>query len=198
MGFADELRNAPEIKKQEKEKQRIEDNTTFEKILLDLIKEDCKYYAEQGDNHFIAYLVNYIDYVDNKYTDKFSIGSSDEMQIEFYDTKESLLWKRLRKNYFYFINGMYFQNKTYFYPPVFGMSKSNANNLALSLKKQLIDEGLNVEFELKKESERMHYEERFVEYKSKLDKILSGTEGYYKEIPVIDEQMYSFKLNISW
>ena len=62
MGFADELRNAPEIKKQEKEKQRIEDNTTFEKILLDLIKEDCKYYAEQGDNHFIAYLVNYIDY----------------------------------------------------------------------------------------------------------------------------------------
>lgn len=199
MGFADELRNAHEVKAEE-QKQHIEDKKELEKLLLDLIKKHCKYFAENSRNECTVYIKDLIDYFENEYTNKYSIGLDDTMEIEFYNYKEALLWERLRNMFFHYINinSKMYNDKIYNYPPVFGMSKENAKKLSFFLKKQLVDEGLTVEVMLHKEYLKCHYEEQFIEYNSKLDKILSGKDGYYKKICIEDEQMYSFNLKISW
>ena len=187
MGFADELRNAPSRKKQEenlkRNKEKLQQEQDWEhltEVFIQYIKEECRCVASAGKKQCDVYLRDWIERLDEKYTEKYT-SSNDyygwNHEIEFETSDEGRRWQRMRDKFFHYICGHKSGDDTYEYPFYFGMSKEEAVRLATELKKRLTTEGLAVEEQLRKEYCKVHYS--------------NGRE-------IIDEWRFSFYLRITW
>ena len=199
MGFADELRNEPNRKKQEELLKENQDWLRLKTLFVDYIKSDCKYWAGCGKSSCRGYLGDYVKRLEEEYTSQFtdSCNSDKIVEIEFYNSPEGLMWECLRSKFYHYICEEK-QKYSEPYPNSLGMSKGDAEKLLAFLKEELEREGLKVESELRKEFWKVHYEDKYVPHTSKIERMLTGTDGHYEKREVIDEQMYSFYITISW
>lgn len=197
MSFADELRKAPENKQQREKEQLENDWNKIENMFTDYIKKVCKCVAELGENKCVITLESCVGYIEEEYTSQYSEGWDSEkiVEIEFDDSNEGIAWMHMRNKFFYYICE---EKSSLPYPDMMGMSKKDAEDFSNKIKKCLVKEGLKVESFIKKDYYKVHYVSKYIKHTSKLEQILTGTDGHYEEKEVMDEEMYRFYLDISW
>ena len=178
MSFADELKNMPAKKKEEEQRQLNKNWDLLTKMFIEYIKEACRYLAGDGWDHYTVDLHDLVKRVEEEcssvYVDGY--GSDVIVEIDFYNSEAGLMWMNLRNKFYHYLCE---EREKYSkpYPNVIGMSKKDAEFLTNELKRKLVQEGLSVNKYLRKEAYKIHFEGR-------------------KE--VLDEETYSFRLDIKW
>lgn len=198
MGFADELRNAPSKRQQEEQRQLEEDWELIAKLFINYIKRRCRWAAESGYNESKVSMNDCIDDLEEQFTSSYTNGYDESSLVIEYDySEEGRMWERIRDRFYHYTCEEE-QVHTIPYPNMRGMSLKDATVLSERLKESLQGEGLNVVTQLRKEYEKVRFEDKYVKHTSKIEKMLTGTEGHYEKQYVTEEQMYSFAITVSW
>lgn len=197
--FVNELRNAPE-KKRAEEKQLLEkDWQIIISNWLEYIKSYCKCVAEEGGSKITSNLRYFIQSFDERYTEVEDIYKGDALikKLHFYESwDEGECWSRMRKYFFHYTKGEADKNEQY--PSCYGLIYENAVWLEERIRNLLEKEGLQVESNIRYCAKLYTIDRVYVEYNSALERVLAGTDGYYKKKSVEDKRICDITLNISW
>ena len=209
MSFADELRNAPNKKREEEEleKRRIqqEEQEDWENLIvmiLNRIKDKCLEQAEDDETEVETSMYSVMKKIDKEYTE---IKEEHDETYLCYDvlyykinSEEGKMWKRMRKHFYHFTLGKYVEKTKRKYPYQFGMKEDVVAYINDEIKTQMKKDGLNVETTIKEVTALCHEEYVYKEYTSSMDRLLTGENGRYVKTRIEDEYIYDIKIKIEW